>query len=148
VNGPRTPRRTRLLAIGVLAATFATGMLAGTAADQALAARGPAPAPKAGWQCEGGPGGKTRAILDQLRLTPEQRTRIDAVMERRRAQADAFWASEGPRMRSIVDSTRAEVRAILTPEQRAEYDRIREQHRAARRAAKEAQKQSARAGER
>ncbi|HEV2150284.1 MAG TPA: hypothetical protein VGR37_22990 [Longimicrobiaceae bacterium] len=145
MNGPRTPRRTRLLAIGVLAATFATGMLAGTAVDQALAAREPAPVPERESRCDRGPGGrKARAILDQLALTPEQRMRVDAIMERRRAQADAFWEREGPRMRSIVDSTRAEVRAVLTPEQRAEYDRIREQHRAARRAAREAR----RAGER
>ena len=147
MNGPRTPRRARLLGMALLAATFLTGTLAGAAIDQAVAARQPDPAADAGRRCDGPPGKKTQAILHQLDLTPEQRERVDAIMERRRRQADAFWEREGPRMRSIVDSTRAEIRAVLTPEQRAEYDRLREAHRAARRA-EHARRDSVRAAER
>ncbi len=137
---PRPSRRARLLGIALLVVTFAAGMLAGAAFDHALAAREPAPAQEPGWHCHGPHGKKTSMILDRLDLTPDQRTRVDAIMARRRAQADAFWEREGPRMRGIVDSTRSEIRAILTPEQRAEYDRLRAQHRAARRAEHEAQK--------
>lgn len=141
---PRPPRRARLLGIALLVATFAAGMLAGAAFDQALAAREPAPVQEPGWHCHGPHGKKTSMILDQLGLSPEQRTRVDAIMARRRAQADTFWEREGPRMRSIVDSTRTEIRAILTPAQRAEYDRLRERYRAARRAEREAQAASGR----
>lgn len=135
---PRPSRRARLLGIALLVVTFAAGMLAGAAFD-ALAARErePAPVQEPGWHCHGPHGKKTSMILDRLDLSPEQRARVDAVMARRRAQADAFWEREGPRMRGIVDSTRAEIRAILTPEQRAEYDRLRAEHRAARRAERE-----------
>ncbi|HEX2191503.1 MAG TPA: hypothetical protein VHG51_21505 [Longimicrobiaceae bacterium] len=146
MTAPR-PSRARLLGIALLVATFAAGLLAGAAFDRTLAAREPEPPQEAGWDCRGH-GAKTSMILDRLDLTPEQRTRVDAVMERRRAQADSFWEREGPRMRAIVDSTRAEVRAILTPEQRAEYDRLREEHRAARRAARERERAAERAGER
>lgn len=136
---PRPSRRARLLGIALLVVTFAAGMLAGAAFDHALAARErePAPVQEPGWHCHGPHGKKTSMILDRLDLSPEQRARVDAVMARRRAQADAFWEREGPRMRGIVDSTRNEIRAILTAEQRAEYDRLREQHRAARRAERE-----------
>lgn len=132
MTAPRPPRRARLLGIALLVATFAAGMLAGAAFDRTLVAREPAAAQEP--DCHGPAGRKTRMILDQLDLTPEQRVRVDAVMERRRAQADAFWKEEGPRMRRLVDSTRAEIRAVLTPAQRAEYDRLRAEHRAARRA--------------
>jgi len=134
VTGPRTTSRARFVGLAVLIATFAAGMLAGAAFDQALSAREPAPAREPGWHCHGAHGKRTGMILDQLDLSPEQRTRVDDIMERRRAQMDAFWEREGPRMRSIVDSTRSEIRGVLTAEQRAEYDRLREEHRSARKA--------------
>ena len=144
MNLPRPSRRARLLGIALLVATFAAGMLAGAAFDHALAAREPAPRQEPGWHCHGPHGKKTSMILDQLDLSAEQRARVDAIMARRRAQADAFWEREGPRMRGIVDSTRTEIRAILTPAQRAEYDRLRAQYRAARRAEREGQPASGR----
>ena len=132
----RPSGRARLLGLALLVATFTAGMLAGAAFDQALAAREPAPAQEPGWHCHGPHGKKTSMILDRLDLSPEQRRRVDEIMARRRAQADAFWEREGPRMRGIVDSTRSEIRAVLTAEQRAENDRLRARHRAARRAAR------------
>lgn len=50
-------------------------------------------------------------------------------MERRRAEVDAFWSDHGPQLRAIMDSARAEMRAVLTPEQRV----LEEQFRAERR---------------
>lgn len=140
MNFPRPSGRARLLGIALLVATFATGMLAGAAFNRALVAREPAPVQEPGWHCHGPHGKKTSMILDRLDLSPDQRARVDAVMARRRAQADAFWEREGPRMRGIVDSTRAEIRAILTPAQRAEYDRLRAEYRAARRAEREGER--------
>ena len=56
-------------------------------------------------------------LFERLDLTPEQQAQVDAIMERRRQEVDAFWRAHGPTMRAIYDSTRVEVRAILTPEQ-------------------------------
>jgi Spy/CpxP family protein refolding chaperone len=56
-------------------------------------------------------------LFERLDLTPEQQAQVDAIMERRRQEMDAFWREHGPTMRAIYDSTRMEVRAILTPEQ-------------------------------
>lgn len=134
MNPFRPSGRARLLGLALLVATFAAGMLAGAAFDRTLTAREPEPVQEPGWHCHGPHGKKTSMILDQLDLSPEQRRRVDAIMARRRAQADTFWKREGPRMRGIVDSTRVEIRAVLTAGQRAEYDRLREQYRAARRA--------------
>lgn len=130
IPSPNSPRRTRLLGIAILAAVFAAGGLAGAATDRVLDARPPAPADSAAASpeaCRAETGRKR--ILDQLDLSPEQRRQVDAIMDRRRAETEAFWKNEGRRMRAIVDSARADVRAVLNPTQRAEYDRLREERR-------------------
>jgi Spy/CpxP family protein refolding chaperone len=126
--------RPRLLGMALLVATFVAGGLAGAASSRVLAAREPAAHPAAsdeGRRCQGdrGPGGATMRILNQLDLSAGQRARIDTITARRRAQMDAFWEGpEGRRMRAIVDSARAEIRAVLTPTQAAEYDRLKAEH--------------------
>ena len=113
--------RARALGLALLATIFATGALAGAAFER-VSGRAPAAsssAPDAA--CERKPKG---LIVYQVNPTPEQRTRIDAIMERRRAEMDEFWDGEGRRLRAIVDSTRNEIRRVLTPTQRAEYDRL------------------------
>src|SRR5256885_317947 len=69
-------------------------------------------------------------IIDRISLTAEQRKSIDAILEKHRKQADGLWQAQKPVLRGIVDSTRGEIRAQLTPDQRAEYDRLLEQRRA------------------
>ena len=131
--------RTRLLGMALLAATFAAGGLAGAAFERVAFARPAEDAAAREVRCEG-EGKKKGLIVDQVNPTPEQRARIDAIMERRRVQMDAFWDGEGQRLRAIVDSTRAEVRQVLTPEQAAEYDRLVAQKRAQREAEKAAER--------
>jgi Spy/CpxP family protein refolding chaperone len=134
-----TPRRTRLTGVALLIITFAAGMLGGTAFSRVLDAREPAAAGQAECEEKRGP----HSIIDQLDLTPQQRARVDSIMDRRRARTDSLWQQDGARIRAAVDSTRAEIRTVLTPAQAAEYDRLREQHEAERQR-KRAQRDSAR----
>lgn len=120
--------RTRLLGAGLLAGVFVAGGLAGAALNQVrdVSADSAQPAEHAR---DERPDRPCRVPFGYLNLTTEQRTRIDGVFERRRQQLDAFWKDNGPRYEMIVDSTRAEFRTVLTPEQLAEYERRRdEQH--------------------
>ena len=120
---PASPRRTRLAGMALLVATFAAGMLAGTAFGRVLNAG--EPAPRAAAECERrGP----HSIIDGLDLAPEQRERVDEIMAHRRILTDSLWKQDGARIRAAVDSTRAEIREVLTPAQRAEYDRLRAEH--------------------
>jgi Spy/CpxP family protein refolding chaperone len=136
----RNPSRMRMAGMALLAVTFAVGMLAGTAFGRVLSAREP-DAKTAAAQCEQrGP----HHIFDQLDLTPGQRTRIDGIMARRRAGTDSLWQRDGTRIRAAVDSTRAEIRAVLTPVQATEYDRLRQEHEARKRAEREARDAAAR----
>ena len=122
------PRRTRVVGLVLLAATFLTGTLAGIAADRVLLqdGRGPVrivravPPPRDGHR---------GLVFDALDLTPDQRERIRGILERRRAQMAAHWEEAAPGMRALVDSTDLEIRAALTPEQRERFDRLRAERR-------------------
>ena len=119
-----TPRRMRMAGMALLAVTFVVGMLAGTAFGRVLSAREPDAAGAAAAECERKRG--PHHVFDELDLAPAQRARIDQIMARRRALTDSLWRTDGARIRAAVDSTRAEIRAVLTPEQAAEYDRLRQ----------------------
>lgn len=139
----RNPSRMRMAGMALLAVTFAVGMLAGTAFGRVLSAREPDPrAASAECQQKRGP----HYIFDELDLTPEQRTRIDGIMARRRERTDSLWKTDGTRIRAAVDSTRAEIRAVLTPRQAVEYDRLRAEHEAKKKQEREARDSAARAG--
>jgi Spy/CpxP family protein refolding chaperone len=124
---PLNPRRMRLAGMALLAVTFVVGMLAGTAFGRVLNAGEPAPGTATATECRGEQRGPHH-ILDELELSAEQRTRIDGIMARGRVRTDSLWKSDGARIRAAVDSTRAEIRALLTPAQAAEYDALRQKH--------------------
>ncbi len=127
MTGPLMPGRARWLAMVVLVATFLVGALAGAATLRAVSAREPA----AGAGDARDDGHREHgSLLDRLDLSPAQRARADSILQRRRAETDAFWKEHGPALRAIVDSTRTEIRAILTPEQRAREDSIRAERKA------------------
>ncbi len=137
-DGSRT-RRMRLLAIASLLVTFVAGALVGAAVDRARGAdrrEGPPPGAQHG---RGGPRGGPDIfeaggpLDDRLRLTPQQRDAIQRIVERDRVKADSLFREMRPRLRARFDSTRAAVDAVLTPQQREEFRRFREERRAERR---------------
>lgn len=132
----RSPRGARALGMLVLAVAFAAGAVAATAVGRVLHADPAATsAESGGTSCDE----KRGHLLDRLDLSTEQREEIDGILERRRAQADRFWSDAEPTLNAIMDSTRAEIREVLTPAQRDEYDRLRRERKAAERAEREQQ---------
>ena len=117
-----TAKRARVMGLFVLVLMFAVGALTGAATMRVT-----------GSEAEPREREETRQrrpdLFERLDLTAEQRVQVDAIMERRRKELDAFWKEHGPQLRSVMDSARAEMRAVLTPEQRE----IEEQFRAERR---------------
>lgn len=114
IAGLRAPgARTRLIATLVLLLTFAAGAAAGWG--------------MARWSHEHSSHERDRRhahFLDRIDLTRAQRARIDSIFARRHAEVSTFWKGPGQQLRRIVDSTRAEIRAVLTPAQRREFDRM------------------------
>lgn len=129
-----TPGRTRVLAFVVLVATFLAGGAAGIAADRFVRPT-PAAAEAGGEEREKDADKRHRRghVLDQLSLTAEQQARIDGILERRRGELEAFWDEAGPELRAIADSARADIRAVLTADQRERYDRLLAERRAEKR---------------
>lgn len=138
----RNPSRMRMAGMALLAVTFVVGMLAGTAFGRVLSAREPDAAAAAA-KCDQKRG--PHHMFDELDLTPQQRTRIDGIMARRRERTDSLWQTDGTRIRAAVDSTRAEIRAVLTPAQAVEYDRLRAEHEAKKRRERAARDSAAKA---
>jgi hypothetical protein len=138
-----TPRRTRLLASGLLMVTFVVGALVGAAGAGLLDAREPSPS---GRRAEGGKGiaGDRKGtppsrggsiflapgVFDQIGATAEQRKNIQDILSRREQGAKRIWSEFEPRMDAMMDSTRGEIRAQLTAEQQAKLDLIIKERRA------------------
>ena len=122
-----------LRGVAILALTLVAGVAAGFAMERAvLRPEADAAAPRVERGADrGGPSrGRYESVLyDQLALTPAQRAQIDSAIERGRRETDAYWARVEPEMRSIVDSTRARIRSVLTVEQQARYDSLRAERR-------------------
>ena len=52
-----------------------------------------------------------------LHLTPDQRVRVDSILQRQQSRSRALIRQMAPELRRLADSTRAELRQVLTPEQ-------------------------------
>ena len=107
-----TAKRARLLSVLIIAIVFAVGGLTGAATMHVVEGD---EAPR--MEQRGGRGSNN--LFERLQLTAEQQVQVEAIMEQGRTQMDAFWAEHRPVLRAITDSTRAQIRAVLTPEQRA-----------------------------
>ncbi|HYO47706.1 MAG TPA: hypothetical protein VEY33_13565 [Gemmatimonadota bacterium] len=122
------------IAAAVLALTFLAGGLAGAAIS--LFARRSAlphdvmmerihlpevpPAP-------GAPGGAVfykrldREFGAELGLDEEQSARVDSLMEIQRQKADSLLGAMEPRLKALMDSTNADIEALLSDEQRERF---------------------------
>jgi len=106
--------------------------IAGAAIDRALARRSAAAFPPPPWA--GGPplrppGDRRRfseQIANDLGLSPDQKQRIDASIERRFAAMQAVGAQVRPQLDSLMRAGQAEIDAILTDSQRARVRKMRE----------------------
>lgn len=72
---------------------------------------------------------RDRHFGEELGMDSLQRVRVDSIFAHRRVQIDSFWNGPGKSLRAVMDSTREEVRMVLTPEQRARFDRRRMERR-------------------
>jgi Spy/CpxP family protein refolding chaperone len=109
---------TTILAIIALLATFGVGMLAGIAADRALILRG-------GHRRTPHSAAFMMKRLDKtLDLTPQQEREVEAILRRGHDRVTGVWGSVRPRLRQEVEQTNAEIARVLTPEQRAKFEKI------------------------
>lgn len=115
--------RTRVTLL--LAITFLAGMAAGVAADQQLQSTPSVEPAKQTREFQRsdrrGRGTTIERFADELGLTAEQRAQIDPILDDMSERMSELFKPVRPAYRALVDSSRARIEAILTPEQVAEY---------------------------
>jgi hypothetical protein len=110
--------RPKLAAVGLLAAVFVAGGLAGWGGREAAD------------RDERGPGGRrgpdalVAYLTRELDLNGAQRDSVRAIIARHRPETDALWAQVRPRFDSIKARMRAEIDGQLTPEQRTKHQQL------------------------
>jgi Spy/CpxP family protein refolding chaperone len=72
-------------------------------------------------------------MAEKLELTPTQKTAIDSLMLERHRQIVALFKPVKPQLdsisaeaRAVSDSTHEQIKRLLNPEQRAEFDKMRD----------------------
>src|SRR5881409_1140552 len=108
--------RSKLAAVGLLAAVFVAGGLAGWGGREAVEhdGRGPGRGPEA----------MIALLSRELGLSTAQRDSVRAIFARHRPETDSLWARVRPRFDSIKARMRAEIDAQLTAEQRTKHQQL------------------------
>ena len=108
--------RSKLAAVGLLAAVFVAGGLAGWGGREAAERddRGP----------HRGPDALVAYLSRELDLSSAQRDSVRAIIARHRPETDSLWARVRPRFDSIKARMRTEIDAQLTPEQRTRHQQL------------------------
>ena len=60
----------------------------------------------------------------ELKLTPEQKEQVKVLLEAKRRKMEALRTEIRPRREEIRQSTQAEIRKLLSPEQQTKFDRM------------------------
>ena len=66
---------------------------------------------------------REKRVLRGLGLSADQRQRVDEAFTRRENTLVDYWATRIPDMQRIIESSRTELRTILTTEQRKQFDK-------------------------
>ena len=113
--------RSKLAAVGLLAAVFVAGGLAGWGGREAAerVERGPG-----GMGSRRGPDALVAYLSRELSLSAAQAESVRAIIGRHRPETDALWARVRPQFDSIKARMRAEIDAQLTPEQRTRHQQL------------------------
>jgi hypothetical protein len=122
--------RTRRTAILVLLAVFLVGGMVGWLLEDVADSRD-WPSLEVEHDEDDGRGGDAdpldddaeEAFLKRLGLSPEQYRAADRLLDEREDRLEDYWRGRIPEIEALVDSTRQEIRKLLTSDQQAAYDR-------------------------
>lgn len=124
--------RVRVQGILLLVIVFVVGGVVGAMVDRANPFRDRRPRTFGMDKIPDGPGGEPGDMpwfFAKLDLTEDQRTQIHAIFETHRPVIDSLMSETMPRIRALRDSAEAQISAILTPEQRAKFEKFSPRHR-------------------
>jgi Spy/CpxP family protein refolding chaperone len=79
-----------------------------------------------GW-VRGGPGNRMDELSERLKLTADQKTRVQEIFSDTREQLRAVRRETEPRMEEIRRQADGRLQTVLTPEQWQQFQRLREE---------------------
>lgn len=108
--------KTTIVAVVALAVTFVAGVAVGVVGDRIFRRRGPMPE------------FATRAMVHRLdrhlELSDAQEKKVAEIIERHHASIESHFAGVRPRVREEIEQANREIEKVLTPEQRAEFQKM------------------------
>ena len=107
-NRKESPMRTLVLVLALAVAFSAQTATAQTAAEKVQA--------------------EFAKIKERLKLTPEQQTQLKSIVSEGIGKLDAIYKEYEPRETAVMKEYRGKMRAVLTPEQQAEWDTIKKEY--------------------
>ena len=78
--------------------------------------------------------GALETMTDRLNLTPDQKTKVQPIIDQTNPQIQAIRRDAEQKIRALVDNAVTQIRPILTPDQQKILDESQQQHRGGRRA--------------
>jgi Spy/CpxP family protein refolding chaperone len=86
--------------------------------------------PGAGPMAQQGPRGEfmLSKLAERLNLTPEQKAKVQPVIDQARPQFQQIREEAVQKMRSVMEGTMAQIRPVLTPEQQGKLDEMQRAH--------------------
>lgn len=110
------PSNTRTTAVVVVLAAFLAGLVGGVAGELVYLIHNHRIIP-----ARTGSRSMTKHLVDrldrELKLDPQQRTKIETIVEARRQRIDSIWSSVRPAVMQEIDGTNAEIEKVLNPDQ-------------------------------
>ena len=67
-------------------------------------------------------------ISEELDLTAEQKARVQPIVDQTKPQIEAIHQEAMEKMRAIMESTGAQIRPLLTPQQQQKFDAMKKAH--------------------
>ncbi len=113
----------RVIASIVVVVAFIAGLLVGAVADRIYLFRHGPPREK-----HAGAFAAARIVdrLDhELKFTPQQKQQVTTIVTAHGKRIDAIWGAVRPQMRQEIDAANKEISAVLTPDQRTKFDKLR-----------------------
>ena len=89
-----------------------------------------------GWHARGGGGGLDH-ISESLNLTADQKTKVQPILDQAKPQLKAIHQDAMQKAKAVMDTTMAQIRPLLTPEQQKKADDLQKAHQDMHKAMKE-----------
>jgi Spy/CpxP family protein refolding chaperone len=114
-----SPSNTRTTAFVVVIIAFVAGLFVGIAGDRLYFHR------MFPGRRDFGGGRIVERLNRELHLTADQKSQVQKIIDSHRAHIESLMTNVRPEIRKELDATNAEIEKVLTPEQRAQFEKIR-----------------------